>query len=139
MSELTHFGVPGMKWGHRKAVVGSTSDNAPRQSLKARREDRRIANRVASVKRGDALIAKYGRVNKAYLAVGVRRVAVTMANIGANKVAGNMAMSKMQKKGEISKMALGLNIVANGTNAGMFIVDLDDARGIHLASKSRGN
>ena len=139
MSELTHFGVPGMKWGHRKAVVGSTSDNAPRQSLKARREDRRIANRVASVKRGDALIAKYGSVNKAYLAVGVRRVAVTMANIGANKVAGNMAMSKMQKKGEISKMALGLNIVANGTNAGMFIVDLDDARGIHLASKSRGN
>ena len=139
MSELTHFGVPGMKWGHRKAVVGSTSGNAPRQPLKVRREDRRIAARVNSVKRGDALIAKYGSVNKAYLAVGARRVAVTVANVGANKVAGNMALSKMKKKGEVSKMALGLNIVANSANMGMFVKDVIDARNIHRASVARGN
>ena len=139
MSELTHFGVPGMKWGHRKAVVGSTSGNAPGQSLKAKVQDRRAANIAVSVKRGDALIAKYGSVNKAYLAVGARRIAVAVANVGVNNVAGNMARSKMEKKGELSKMALGLNVVANSANMGMFIVDLIDARDIHLASKSRGN
>lgn len=139
MSELTHFGVPGMRWGHRKAQAVAVSKGRPGKPAQVSRESRAIAKRAESVERGDALIAKYGSVNKAYLAVGVRRVSVTMANVGANNVAANMTRSKMEKNGELSKMAIGINIVANSANMQMFIKDVIDARNIHLASVARGN
>lgn len=139
MSELTHFGVPGMKWGHRKAQAVAVSNGRPGKPEQVSRESRAIAKRAESVKRGDALIAKYGSVNKAYLAVGVRRVAVAMANVGANNVAANMTRSKIEKNGELSKMGIGINIVANSANMGMFVKDVIDARNIHRASVARGN
>lgn len=138
MSELTHFGVPGMKWGHRKAVATATGSGSPSASKKLVRSNaknqKQLARYANGVNRGNAMIAKYGSVNKAYLAIGVRRVGVAMVSVGADGIAKNMILN-----GKNKGVAVGISAVGNTANMGMFIKDIIDARDIHRASVARGN
>lgn len=73
---LEHYGVPGMKWGRRKAGSGSTG------------AERRAARRAASVSRGQAKLAKSGgNAGKAGLKVFGKAVAIEIvSNVGSTAV-----------------------------------------------------
>lgn len=110
-NELFHFGIPGMRWGVRKAQEDSSDKNADRElrkrALKEKQLQKRIGNPMGhAVKKGFAVFGTMA-------ASGV--LAATVGSVFALKNAGNIGKMKVG-----SLLAdLGRVAVASATIAGV--------------------
>ena len=64
-SELYHYGVPGMKWGHRKSRVQTTTNKSPKRtessdSLKTKASKGKKVAGIAMAAIGTATVASIG-------------------------------------------------------------------------------
>lgn len=130
MTELTHFGVPGMKWGHRKAAA-PTSGSQPtktRQELRALNKASRKADVAARDKSIDEARARVASGNQAYkdakakykadkMLVG-RREAAKAFNKVKDQRAADIELSSQAKSGKETTRAV-LIAVASGLVSGL--------------------
>lgn len=105
---LMHYGVPGMKWGHRKqrVLVGRHERRAARYDAKAQKAQSKAAKmRYKDTAEGKAE-AKAARkkmvktVAKNSAKVGAASVATALAAYGTQKVVKNASMKAWSRKGE---------------------------------------
>lgn len=128
-NELSHYGVPGMRRGVRKAEpvgVGRRPGAGPLPM----RVDKRAIRRASGVAKGNNMIEKYGSRNKAYAVIAGRRIGVAMLSSSM----ANVGIAHMK-----DNPALGVGLAAAGSvlNVGMFVKDVTDAARVHAASKAQ--
>ena len=110
-SELYHYGVPGMKWGQRKAAYASEK-NAYKKSVKAYKNARKDMRKAASgfggfgIKGIANVAAKEKKVNKAELAMIDAKAKYKGAKSKDSKKAEfNVYRKEMQKTGLVNSYA----------------------------------
>lgn len=98
-NELAHYGVPGMKWGVRKAVYGSIYKSAKNSKIeeKANKYDLKA---VKAYKKGEKLHAKndLGRANKAAKKAGKYAIKSAKYEKKANRSSNELVKSMYEKK-----------------------------------------
>lgn len=114
---LMHYGIPGMKWGHRKqrVTLGRHERRAARYDAKAQRVQAKAAKaRYKGTAEGKAE-AKAARRKAAKTAakVGAAAVATALAAYGTQKMVKNASMKAWSRKGE----AIYKNTVQKSLNA----------------------
>lgn len=96
---LEHYGVPGMKWGKRKARSTPSSDHSESRNLKTKKVSELTNAELKKINERRQLEKKYNELNPNTLSVGQKQVAAVVALVGTATAVYNLAKNPLVQKG----------------------------------------